>query len=129
VSLFGLIMIVLVAFSGCQHVSASSPHKIQFVNQADSKKVLELTVHEPNMLGRAHMAVFGGRVKGGYSLKEGDKTTEGSVTQLEDSYRLTSKDGKEQRFDVDRATGSLKDESGAVWKLDNPSPTATLKEW
>jgi hypothetical protein len=102
---------------------------MRWVNQADSTKVLELTVHEPNMLGRAHMAVFGGRVKGGYALKDGDKTTEGSVTQLEDSYRLTTKDGKEQKFNVDRATGSLKEESGTIWKLDNPVPTATLKEW
>jgi hypothetical protein len=77
-----------------------------------------------------HMAVFGGRVRGSYLLKDGDKTTEGRVTQTEDAYRLTSPDGKEQKFSVERDTGSLKDESGATWKADNPPEAVVkLKEW
>lgn len=119
----------LITLSGCHHVQAPSP-KIRWVSESDSKKVLEVMIRYPSMLGRAHMAVLGGSpLKGTYVMKDGETTAEGVVTQLEDSYRLTPKDGKEQRYDVDRTTGSLKDESGQVWKADNPPTTATLKEW
>ena len=104
--------------------------KVRWVNEADSSKTLELTLQYPNVVGRMHMAVFGGRVRGSYLLKDGDKTTEGRVTQTEDAYRLTSTDGKEQKFSVERDTGSLKDESGATWKADNPPEAVVkLKEW
>ena len=124
-----LLALVLVVLSGCHHVSGSGLHKIRWVSEADSSKVLEFTLRVPNVMGRMHMAVFGGRVKGTYILKENDRTLEGVVTQFEDSFRLTSNDGKEQKFEVDRSTGALKDESGAIWKAYNPPTTATLKEW
>jgi len=77
-----------------------------------------------------HMAIFGGRVKGTYLLKDGDKTTEGRVTEVADAYRLTAEDGTQQQFSVERNSGLLKDESGATWKSDNPQTTAqTLKKW
>jgi hypothetical protein len=127
VFLVGL-MIGLISLSGC-HGSGGN-FKVRWVNETDNSKVLELTLQYPNALGRMHMAVFGGRVRGSYLLKDGDKTTEGRVTQTEDAYRLTSSDGKEQRFSVERDTGSLKDESGAMWKTDNPPKTTVkLKEW
>ena len=114
--------------SGC-HGSGGN-FKTRWVNDTDSKKVLELTLQNPSVVGRFHMVVFGGRVRGSYVLRDGDKTVEGRVTQLEDAYRLTSNDGKEQKFDVERSTGTLKDESGATWKADNPpKTTVTLKEW
>jgi len=113
--MFGLIA-VSILLSGC-HGSAQS-FKIRWVNEADSKKVLELTLQSPSVLGRMHLAVFGGRVRGSYILKDGDQASEGRVTQLEDAYRLTSQDGKEQKFNVERTTGLLKDESGGTWKTD-----------
>ena len=127
-----LLAVAVVALSGC-HASTGGLHKVRWVNEADTSKVLEFTLKVPNVMGRMHMAVFGGRVRGTYILKDNDKTLEGVVTQFEDSFRLTSNDGKEQKFAVDRSTGALKDETGAVWKADNPGTTAlkeaTLKEW
>lgn len=128
-----LLAVAFVALSGC-HVSTGGLHKVRWVNESDTSKVLEFTLNVPNVMGRMHMAVFGGRVRGTYILKDNDKTLEGAVTQLEDSFRLTSNDGKEQKFEVDRSTGALKDEAGTVWKADNPPGTAalkkaTLKEW
>jgi hypothetical protein len=123
-----LLAIALLGFSGC-HGSGSGLLKARWVNEADSNKVLELTLRVPNVMGRMHMAVFGGRVRGTFILKDSDKTLEGVVTQVDDSYRLTANDGKEQKFEVDRNTGALKDEAGAVWKADKPPATATLKEW
>ena len=126
--LAGLMTIALVALSAC-HGGGGSTH-LRWVNEADSNKVLEVTIQYPSALGRVHMAVMGGRFKGSYVLKDGEKTTEGRVTQLEDKYRLTSQDGKQQEFSVERTTGLLKDESGSTWKEDNPpKTTVTLKEW
>jgi hypothetical protein len=122
------VMMGIVSLSGC-HGSGGN-FKVRWVNEADSKKVLELTLQNPNVAARMHMAVFGGRVKGTYVLRDGDKATEGRVTQLEDAYRLTSQDGAEQKFSVEGTTGTLKDESGATWKADNPpKTTVTLREW
>jgi hypothetical protein len=121
-------MVALVLLSAC-HGSSASTYKVRWVSEADSNRVLDLTLQNPSVAGRVHMAVFGGRVRGTYLRKDGDKTTEGSVVQTEDSYRLISEDGKEEKLSVDRVTGSLKDESGATWKADNPpKTTVTLKE-
>ena len=126
-----LLAVAFVALSGC-HVSAGL-HKVRWVNEADSGKVLEFTLRVPTVMGRMHMAVFGGPVRGTYILKDNDKTLEGVVTQFEDSFVLFSNDGKNQKFAVDRSTGALKDEAGTVWKADNPGTSAlkdaTLKEW
>ena len=125
-----LVVTALITLSGCHHASATSVRKIRWVNEADNKKVLEVTIQDPSMLAYAHNAVFGGPpVKGTYVIKDGATTVEGVVTQLEDYYRLTSREGKQQRYDLDRTTGSLKDENGGVWKEDNLLIKATLKEW
>ena len=128
-----LLAVVLVVLSGCHHVSTDGLHKIRWVSETDSKKVLEFTLRVPSVMKRMHMAVFGGPVRGTYILKDNDKTLEGVVTQFEDSFVLISNDGKNQKFAVDRSTGALKDETGAVWKADNPGTAAlkeaTLKEW
>jgi hypothetical protein len=122
-------MIATVVLSSC-HGEAGGPYKTRWVNEADSKKVLEVTLQNPSAMGRVHMAIFGGRVKGTYLLKDGDKTTEGRVTEVADAYRLTAEDGTQQQFSVERNSGLLKDESGATWKSDNPQTTAqTLKKW
>jgi hypothetical protein len=122
------LVVGLISLSGCH--GSDGNFKARWVNETDSGKVLEVTLQYPSALARMHMAVFGGRVKGTYLLKDGDKATEGRVTQMEDSYRLTSPEGKEQKFSVERDTGSLKDESGASWKADNPpQATVKLKEW
>ncbi|HET9216384.1 MAG TPA: hypothetical protein VFR18_05370 [Terriglobia bacterium] len=128
-----LLAIALVVLSGC-HGSTGGLHKIRWVNEADSGKVIEFTLRVPTVMGRMHMAVFGGPVRGTYILKDNDKTLEGVVTQFEDSFVLISNDGKNQKFAVDRSTGALTDEAGAVWKADSPPGTtalkeATLKEW
>lgn len=124
-----LTMIATVVLSSC-HGEAGGPYKTRWVNEADSKKVLEVTLQNPSAMGRVHMAIFGGRVKGTYLLKDGDKTTEGRVTEVADAYRLTAEDGTQQQFSVERNSGLLKDESGATWKSDNPQTTAqTLKKW
>lgn len=128
VFLVGLTLLALAALSGC-HGGAGSTYKVRWVNEADSKKVMELTLQSPSVAARLHMAVFRGRVRGTYILKDGDKATEGLVTQREDGYRLTSQDGTEQMFTVERSTGEVKDESGATWKPDNSAPKVTLKEW
>ena len=125
VFLVGLMGLVI-TLSGC-HGSGGN-FKTRWVNDADSKKVLELTLQNPSVVGRFHMAVFGGRVRGTYVLRDGDKSVEGRVTQVEDAYRLVAQDGKEQKFSRDRSTGSLKDESGVTWKVDNSTTTMMLKE-
>jgi len=125
--LVALTMMALAALSAC-HGSGGGTYAVRWVNEADNKKVLELTLQDPGVLGRMHLAVMGGRVRGSYLLKDGDKTSEGRVTQLEDVYRLVAPDGKEQKFSVDRTSGALKDESGATWKEDNPATKVTLKE-
>ena len=127
VFVIGFAMMALTALSGC-HASAVD-YKTRWVSETDSKKVLELTLRNPNVLGRVHMVVFGQNVRGTYVLKDGDKTVAGSVTQLDGAYKLVSSDGKEQKFSRDGKAGSLKDESGGTWKPDNPPATATLKEW
>ena len=129
-----LLAVVLVVLSGCHHASTGGLHKVRWVSETDSKTVLEFTLRVPSIMGRMHMAVFGGPVSGTYILKDNDKTLEGVVTQFEDSFVLISNDGKNQKFAVDRSTGALKDEAGTVWKADSPPGTtalkdATLKEW
>jgi hypothetical protein len=127
VFLVGLMM-GLISLSGCH--GSGGDFKVRWVSETDSKKVLEVTLHTPNVGARMHMAVFGGSVRGTYVLRDGDKTSEGRVTQREDAYRLTSQDGTEQKFNVEAATGKLKDESGAMWKPDNPpTTTVTLRKW
>jgi N-acetylneuraminic acid mutarotase len=123
-------MMALISLSGCHGAGSAGNYKVRWVNETDSKKVLELTLQNPTVMGRLHMTVFGGRVRGTYVFTDGDKSTEGRVIQTEDAYRLTSSDGKEEKLSVDRVTGTLKDGSGATWKADNPpKTTVTLKEW
>jgi hypothetical protein len=114
---------------GCHGTSAAG--KMRFVNQADSKKVMEFTLENPGVLARVHMAFFNARVRGRYVLSDADSRVEGRVTQDEKGYTLESGDGSKKHFGVENA-GSLKDEDGGIWKLDNPSVVTlktTLKEW
>lgn len=122
------VIVGLFSLSGCHGNPGNS--KVRWVNESDSKKVLEMTLQNPTVMGRLHMVVFAARVRGTYVFNDGDKTTEGRVIQTEDAYRLTSSDGKEQKFSRERTSGTLTDESGATWKPDNPpKTTVTLKEF
>jgi len=113
--------------SGCHGTNATG--KMRFVNQADSKKVMEFTLENPRALARVHMAFFNARVRGRYVLSDADSRVEGRVTQDEKGYTLESQDGSKKYFKVE-STGSLKDDDGGIWKLDNPrTVAATLKEW
>jgi hypothetical protein len=121
-----LVSISLIALSGCH--SAPGKYKIRWVSEADSRKTLELTLNNPTVMGRVHLAVLGQRVRGTYVLQEGNTSRQGKVTQLDNAYKLVFDDGKEQTFTRERESGNLKDENGATWKPDNPPTTATLKE-
>ena len=122
-----LLSLTLIALSGCH--GASEKYKARWVNEADSGKTLELTLDNPSVMGKVHLAFAGKRVRGTYVLQEGNTSRKGKVTQLDNAYKLVFDDGKEQTFTRDRQSGNLKDESGANWKPDNPPTTATLKEW
>ena len=125
--LFVMTLMCLVALAGC-HGASSGSTKIRFVNQTDSTKVVEFTLQTPSILARVHMAVFPGRIKGTYVLKDAGTTAEGRVTQDEKGFALVSNDGKKQRFDVEKPD-FLKDETGSIRKLSNPTTTATLREY
>ena len=131
VLLLTLVSISLIALSGCH--GAPGKYKVRWVSEADSRKTLELTLNNPTVMGRVHLAVMGARIRGTYVLQEGDTLRQGKVTQLDNAYKLVFDDGKEQTFTRDRESGKLKDESGATWKQDNPptmkETTATLKQW
>jgi hypothetical protein len=125
--LFVMTLMCLVALAGC-HGGSSGSAKLRFVNQTESKKVVEFTLQRPTILARVHMTVFPGRIKGTYVLRDADTTAEGRVTQDEKGFTLVSSEGKKQRFDVEKPD-FLKDENGGIWKLSNPTTTATLREY
>lgn len=118
----------LFALSGC-HGGPAGPHKIQFVNEADSKKVMEITLEDPPVLARVHMAVFRTHIRGTYLLKDGsDTTAKGRVIQDDTGYTLFLKDDKKQRFEV-KDRDFLKGEGGETWKLVSNALVKELKKW
>jgi hypothetical protein len=121
-----ILMVGMIAVLASCHGSGGD-YKLRFVNTADSAQVVELKMHNPNVLARVHMAVFSQKIKGSYVLKKGDETVEGRVVLDEKGYTLESKDGKKQRFEP-QPSGELKDDSGATWKLDSPTATVVVKE-
>jgi len=120
-----MVVLGMLALAGC-HGSSGGVYKMRFVSESDSKKVMEFTLQQPSLLGRVHMAVYKTHIKGTYVLKDGETTAEGRVYQDDTGYTLISKDEKEQRFEA--VSEKLKEESGATWKLDNPTTAAALKE-
>jgi hypothetical protein len=113
----------LVALSGC-HGSPSGTYKMRFVNATDSATVIEFSMQNPSVMGRVHMVVFKARIKGTFVQKDADAKAiaEGTVQQDETGYTLVSRDGKKQRYER-QESGTLKDESGTLWTLDNPKTT------
>src|SRR5687768_6609244 len=105
----------VVALAGC-HGTSAGLYKMRFVSESDSKKVMEFTLNQPSLLGRVHMAVYKTHIRGTYVLKDGETTAEGRVYQDDNGFTLVSKDEKEQRLEMERPSGRLKDERGATWK-------------
>ena len=122
----GLIAVWGGLLSGC-HGSSDGTYKLRFVNQTDREKVLELTLREPGVLARVHMAVVSGRIKGTYVLKDGDTKTEGRVTQDESGYTLFSADGNKQSLKPEKED-TVKGEDGTIWKLEEPKNVVVLKK-
>lgn len=118
----------MVALAGC-HGSPGGVYKMRYVSESDSRKVMEFSLVQPSILARVHMAVYKTHIRGTYVLKDGETTAEGRVYQDDKGFTLVSKDEKEQRLEMERPSGRLKDENGATWKADNPTTTAALKEW
>ena len=69
------------------------------------------------------MAVFKARIKGTYrsERRRREVIAEGTVQQDENGLRSCLVDGKERN---EGRSGSLKDESGTIWTLDNPKTTS-----
>ena len=113
----------LVALSSC-HGNSGGTYKMRFVNATDSASVMEFSMQNPSVMARVHMAVFKARIKGTFVQKDADAKAiaEGTVQQDEKGYTLVSRDGKKQRYET-QDSGSLKDESGTLWTLDNPKTT------
>ena len=121
----------LVALSSC-HGNSGGTYKMRFVNATDS---IEMSMQNPSVMARVHMAVFSAPIKGTFVQKDADAKSiaEGTVQQDENGYTLVSRDGKKQRYET-QDSGSLKDESGTIWTLDNPKTTlvkerASLRQW
>jgi len=117
----------LVALSSC-HGNSGGTYKMRFVNATDSAMVMEFSMQNPSVMARVHMAVFKARIKGTFVRKGADAKpiAEGTVQQDEKGYTLVSRDGKKERYET-QDSGSLKDESGTLWTLDNPK-TVIVKE-
>ena len=113
----------LVALSSC-HGNSGGTYKMRFVNATDSATVMEFSMQNPSVMARVHMALFKARIKGTFVRRGADAKAiaEGTVQQDEKGYTLVSRDGTKQRFET-QDSGSLKDESGTLWTLDNPKTT------
>ena len=107
----GLLVCMLLA--GC---NTSGVHKVRFVGQSDSTKVLDMTFPNTGVLLRLHNSVFpGGQPRGTYTLKDGDKTIEGRAKQDTAGYLLYTDAGEIRRLTV-TSDGVLKGQDGALWK-------------
>jgi hypothetical protein len=104
--------------------------KMRFVSQADSARVMEFTVRDLSILDRVHMAIVQHPLKGQYVVRNADAIVEeGSLSQEPPGYVLKSKDGKQQRLEVQK-TDSLKAEDGTIWNPQKPTSTAVnLRKW
>lgn len=124
----GIIAVLgLLGLTAC-HGSSDGTYKLRFVSQTDAAKILEFRLREPGVLARVHMAVFRGRIKGTYVLRDGENKSEGNVTQDENGYTLFSEDGTKQKLKPDQED-TIKAEDGTIWKLDNQATIAVLKKW
>jgi len=93
---------------------------MRWQSTAEEQRVLEFNLDGPTVVGHLSMVLFQSRVKGTYVLKNGDETTQGRVIQDRAGYTLVSSDGKEQRWSLAEDPSSLKDESGTIWKPNQP---------
>src|SRR5262245_437356 len=128
VLLAATLVLLTALLSGCH--GGSGTESVKWVKQGDSSQVLELRLPVRSVLGKVHQVLFGQRLKGGYVLKSGTATSEGTVTQDNGDFTLVSNDGKKQRFQREEPS-SLKDEDGAIWTREDPPGVAkpVLHKW
>ena len=123
-----LAVVGLLTLSACH--SSGGTGKMRWVNQADAHQVMEFAIQSPSIGGRIHMTIMGARVKGSYTVKNGDDLIdEGKLTVDSPGYFLKSKNGREEKLTINADAGFIESESGTKWKLDNPTTAATLRKW
>jgi hypothetical protein len=120
-------LLCVLVLSGCHGTPMT---RMKWVNPADADQTMEFRVPVRSVVGKLHQVFTGQRQQATYVIKKGEGILDsGTLTQESLAYVLKSKDGREQRLQVESA-GSLQGEKGATWSLQNPTTTAaTLREW
>jgi hypothetical protein len=104
--------------------------KMRWVNQADAQQVMEFSIQNPSIGGRIHMTIMGARMRGSYTVKNGDQLLdEGKLTIDSPGYILKSKNGEEEKLTINADAGFIEGQNGTKWKLDNPTTAQTLRKW
>jgi hypothetical protein len=117
-------LISLLALSAC-HSSGPS----RWVNQTDSRQIMEFQIHESrSYLDKIHRTIMGAHIGGTYVVKDGDQVIdEGKVSIEAPGYVLKSRQGTTQRLQL-AESGALKSENGATWVAEVGSKVVVQKK-
>ena len=88
-----------------------------YVSQNDAKKSLELTTKETM---KGFIAGRSPNPDGGYILVDEQKVSSGRYTRVKNTYILKLDDNQEFKIAL-QDDSSLRDETGAIWRLQNRS--------